>query len=428
MPTLIHMPQVSANVNSAVLKEWFKKEGDTVAVNDPLGGVETDKALIDFDAEHAGIMARILVAAGSDVEVGAPIAVISTAGESAADVAAFLAALGADAGRTAGGAAPERQASAHGQPAAVAPAAPAAPVAPAAPAAPATARTGGDGHPHNGKRILASPLARRLAKDAGIDLSALKGSGPAGRIVKRDIELVPAPRAAEAPRRAAAYTDLPHSSMRRTIARRLSESKATVPHFYVKTECRMQKLIELRAEINLVAPRKVSLNDFIVKAAALALKEVPAMNVSWDDAHLRQYAQSDISVAVSTDTGLITPIVCAADGKSITGISAEVADLAARARAGRLAPYEYQGGSFTISNLGMFDVPEFSAIINPPQAGILAVGAVQSCPVVIDGGLAVAPVMRMVLSVDHRAVDGSVAAVFAAALKRLIENPVSLLI
>jgi pyruvate dehydrogenase E2 component (dihydrolipoamide acetyltransferase) len=426
------MPQVSANVNSAILKEWFKKEGEAVAVNDPLGGIETDKALIDFDSEHTGIMTKILVPAGSDVEVGVPIAVISEVGESAADVAAFLAKLGSDEGTLGQQAQSCRYVTA--------------PVASGKVIVEGTASrvvdglTQGSGFPiaasgpadhesvQNSKRILASPLARRLAKNAGIDLSVLNGSGPGGRIVKRDIEQASAHPVGEAPRNIAAYIDLPHSSIRRTIARRLSESKATIPHFYVKLECRMQKLIELRAEVNLVAPKRVSLNDFIVKAVALALKEVPAMNVSWNEAYLRQYAESDISVAVSTDTGLITPIVCAAQNKSIASISSEVADLAVRARSGRLAPHEYQGGSFTISNLGMFEVSEFSAIINPPQAGILAVGAVQLCSVVINGDLAVAPVIRMVLSVDHRAVDGSVAAVFASALKRFIENPVSLLL
>jgi pyruvate dehydrogenase E2 component (dihydrolipoamide acetyltransferase) len=216
--------------------------------------------------------------------------------------------------------------------------------------------------------------------------------------------------------------------MRRTIARRLSAGKAEVPEFYLKTECRMPRLIALRADVNQVAPQKVSLNDFIVKAVALALKEVPAMNVSWHEEAMRQYTQSDIAVAVSTGTGLITPIVRAADAKSVSAIAAEVADLAARGRAGRLAADEYQGGSFAISNLGMYGVDEFTAIINPPHAAILAVGAVQDRPVVENGGLAVAPVMNMVLTVDHRAVDGALAATFAAALKRLIENPLSLLL
>jgi pyruvate dehydrogenase E2 component (dihydrolipoamide acetyltransferase) len=402
MPTLIHMPQVSANVRSAVLKEWFKQEGDAVAVNDPLGGVETDKALIDFDAEQAGTLAKILVAAGTDIEVGTPIAVLSAAGESAADVEAFIATIKAK---------PSVSVAAS-TPAATAPVAVTASVSNA------------------DARIKASPLARRLAKNAGIDLASLAGSGPNGRIVKRDVEQAPActTNAAMGNAGTAPFVDIPHSSMRRTIARRLTESKSTVPHFYVKLDCRMQALVALRADINGVAPKKVSINDFIIKAVALALQQVPAMNVSWDEAALRQYAQSDISVAVSTDSGLITPIVTSAQSRSISDISMQVADLAARARSGRLAPHEYQGGSFTISNLGMHDVQEFTAIINPPQAAILAVGAVQARPVVVDGGLVAAPMMTMVLSVDHRAVDGALAATFAARLKHLIENPLSLLL
>jgi pyruvate dehydrogenase E2 component (dihydrolipoamide acetyltransferase) len=402
MPTLIHMPQLSANVRSAVLKEWFKQEGDAIALNDPLGGIETDKALIDFDATQAGTLAKILVAAGADVEVGTPIAVLTAAGESAADVAAFLATLGAG------------------------PACKAAPAQAAAPT-PALAAVSVP-EPRDSKRTLASPLARRLAEESGIDLAHVQGSGPAGRIVRRDLEKAPALCPPAGIGNESAYVDIPHSNMRRTIARRMSESKATVPDFYMKIECRMQRLIALRTEINLVAPKKVSLNDFVIKAVALALKEVPQMNVSWGEAAMRQYTHSDISLAVTTDSGLITPIVRAAETKSVSRISAEVADLAERARSGRLAPHEYQGGSFSISNLGMFGVQEFSAIINPPQAAILAVSAVESRPVVENGGLVVAPVVTMVISVDHRAIDGALAATWAAALKRLIENPVFLLL
>jgi pyruvate dehydrogenase E2 component (dihydrolipoamide acetyltransferase) len=392
---LIHMPQLSANVTSAVLREWFKKEGDAVALNDALGGIETDKALMDFDATQAGKLEKILVKAGADVEVGTPIAVLSAEGESVSEVASFLAALAAD---------------------------------DAVPAAPRVAAPPPAATIPSPARVLASPLARRLAKESGIDLALLQGSGPAGRIVKRDLEKAPARPAVAQSHTDSAYIEVPHTSMRRTIARRLGESKATIPEFYLKTECHVQRLVELRAEVNRVAPVKVSLNDFIVKAVALALKEVPAMNVSWDDAAMRQYTQSDISVAVSTDTGLITPIVRGAQAKSVTAIGAEIADLAARGRSGRLAAHEYQGGSFAISNLGMFGVDEFTAIINQPQAAILAVGAVKERPLVINGGLAVAPVMNMVLTVDHRVIDGALAATFAAALKRLIENPLSLLL
>lgn len=288
-------------------------------------------------------------------------------------------------------------------------------------------------------RIFASPLARRLAAQRGLDLAALRGSGPNGRIVKRDIEqAATAAAAASAPavaRPAApqakasdAFTEIPHSNMRRTIARRLSESKATIPHFYLTADCRMEPLLALRAQINANAPRKISVNDFIVRAVAVALREVPAANVGWTDTAMRQYPQADIAVAVATDAGLITPIVRAADTKPLSVISAEIADLATRARASQLRPEEYQGGSFSVSNLGMFGVSEFSAIINPPQAAILAVGATQAVPVVEGGALKAGQVMRCTLSVDHRAIDGALAAQWLAAFKRLLENPLSMLI
>ena len=237
-----------------------------------------------------------------------------------------------------------------------------------------------------------------------------------------------APAAAPAGSGASAFTEVPHSSMRRTIARRLAESKSTIPHFYLTVECRMERLLALRTEINASASRKISVNDFIVRAVAVALREVPQANVGWTDTAMRQYAQADVAVAVSTDTGLITPIVRAADRKTLSQISAEIADLAARARAGQLRPEEYQGGSFSVSNLGMHGVGAFSAIINPPQAAILAVGASQQKPVVENGELKVGTVMACTLSVDHRAIDGALAAQWLAAFQRAIEAPLSMLI
>ncbi|MFS2115419.1 2-oxo acid dehydrogenase subunit E2, partial [Herbaspirillum frisingense] len=288
------------------------------------------------------------------------------------------------------------------------------------------------------------------AQERGLALAGMTGSGPHGRIVRRDVEAAaqaaPATAAAAAiasagsdatlpaiaipntPQSSAAFTDIPHSGMRRTIARRLSESKASIPHFYLSADCRMDRLLALRAEINAAGTRKISVNDFIVKAVAAALQSVPDMNVSWTEAALRKYQQADISVAVSTEGGLITPVVRNAGSKTLSAISREIVDLAARARSGALAPNEYQGGSFTVSNLGMFGVREFSAIINPPQAAILAVGATLSQPVVVDGQLAVAQVMKVTLSVDHRAVDGALAAQWLAAFQRCIENPLSALI
>jgi pyruvate dehydrogenase E2 component (dihydrolipoamide acetyltransferase) len=260
----------------------------------------------------------------------------------------------------------------------------------------------------------------------------VSGSGPRGRIVKRDLDAMkPVPAAAAAaaasPAGESAYREIPHSGMRRAIARRLSESKATIPHFYLSVDCRVDRLLALRGEFNASAPRKVSINDFIVRAVALALREVPEANVAWTDTALRQFAHADIAIAVATDDGLITPIVRAADTKTVSAISAEIADLAERARAGKLKPGEYQGGSFSVSNLGMHGVDEFAAIVNPPQAAILAVGAVQPKPVVDNGALACGSVLRCTLSVDHRAIDGALAGRWLAEFRRVLEAPLSLL-
>lgn len=416
MATLLRMPEVAANATHATLAAWSKKEGEPIAVGDCLAEVETDKAIVEISADSAGVMGQCLVPAGQEVEVGAPIAVLLAAGEAAADVQALLQAAGA---------------------VATAPAAAAASAVPGTPApAATTAQASGD-------RLRASPLARRLAAQRGVDLSRLQGSGPGGRIVKIDVEraqaaapapapasvpVAAAPAAAPAGSGASAFTEVPHSSMRRTIARRLAESKSTIPHFYLTVECRMERLLALRTEINASASRKISVNDFIVRAVAVALREVPQANVGWTDTAMRQYAQADVAVAVSTDTGLITPIVRAADRKTLSQISAEIADLAARARAGQLRPEEYQGGSFSVSNLGMHGVGAFSAIINPPQAAILAVGASQQKPVVENGELKVGTVMACTLSVDHRAIDGALAAQWLAAFQRAIEAPLSMLI
>ena len=414
MATLLRMPEVAANATHATLAAWSKKEGEPIAAGDCLAEVETDKAIVEISADSAGVMGQWLVPAGQEVEVGAPIAVLLATGEAAADVQALLQAAGAVA------------------------TAPAAAAASAVPGTPAPAATTAQA---SGERLRASPLARRLAAQRGVDLSRLQGSGPGGRIVKIDVEraqvaapapasapVAAAPAAAPAGSGASAFTEVPHSSMRRTIARRLAESKSTIPHFYLTVECRMERLLALRMEINASASRKISVNDFIVRAVAVALREVPQANVGWTDTAMRQYAQADVAVAVSTDTGLITPIVRAADRKTLSQISAEIADLAARARAGQLRPEEYQGGSFSVSNLGMHGVGAFSAIINPPQAAILAVGASQQKPVVENGELKVGTVMACTLSVDHRAIDGALAAQWLAAFQRAIEAPLSMLI
>jgi len=410
MATLLRMTEVAANATHATLAAWSKQPGDAFAVGDPLADVETDKAVVELTAESSGVMGAQLVQAGQEVAVGAPIAVLLAPGETDADAQALLQTVDAQP------AVPAAQ-SANGESAALA-------VAMTATSAPQQ------------ERIFASPVARRLGAQHGIDLSRLQGSGPRGRIVKVDVEraLTAAPAMASAQptaNAAAAVTETPHSGVRRTIARRLTESKSTIPHFYLKAACRMERLLALRAEINATANssgRKISVNDFIIRAVAVALREVPEANVGWTDTAMRHYSQADIAVAVSTDSGLITPIVRGAECKSLAQISAEIADLAARAKAGKLKPEEYQGGSFSVSNLGMYGVDEFSAIINPPQAAILAVGAAQSQPVVEDGELKAGMVMHCTLSVDHRAIDGALAAQWLAAFRRVIEAPLSLLI
>ena len=412
MATLICMPEVAANATQVTLQTWIKKEGEVVAVGDCLAEIETDKAIVEFNADRAGVMGPMLIQAGQEVEVGSPIGVLLDVGETSVNVSALLAKTGDNASVTQ---LPNPSTS--------------------EPAAPPTLLSGSKVTPSH--RVFVSPLARRLAKQHGIDLNTLIGSGPNGRIVKRDIEagsavVVSSPVMAQpstvSPSTLGDYTEVPHSGMRRTIARRLTESKSTIPHFYLSVDCRMDRLMSLRSEINTAMPRKISVNDFIVRAVAVALREVPQANVGWTENAMRQYTQADIAIAVSTDFGLITPIVRAADRKSLSMISQEIADLAERARASQLRPDEYQGGSFSVSNLGMFGVSEFSAIINPPQAAILAVGMTQQVPVVEDGAVKIASVMRCTLSVDHRAIDGALAAQWLAAFKRLLENPLSMLI
>ena len=412
MATLICMPEVAANATQVTLQTWIKKEGEVVAVGDCLAEIETDKAIVEFNADRAGVMGPTLIQAGQEVEVGSPIGVLLDVGETSVNVSALLAKTGDNAS------VPQLPNPSTSEP-----------------AAPPTLLSGSKVTPSH--RVFVSPLARRLAKQRGIDLNTLIGSGPNGRIVKRDIEagsavVVSSPVMAQpstvSPSTLGDYTEVPHSGMRRTIARRLTESKSTIPHFYLSVDCCMDRLMSLRSEINTAMPRKISVNDFIVRAVAVALREVPQANVGWTENAMRQYTQADIAIAVSTDFGLITPIVRAADRKSLSMISQEIADLAERARASQLRPDEYQGGSFSVSNLGMFGVSEFSAIINPPQAAILAVGMTQQVPVVEDGTVKIASVMRCTLSVDHRAIDGALAAQWLAAFKRLLENPLSMLI
>lgn len=417
MATILRMPEVLANATEAVLASWTISEGATFSAGDVLAEVETEKALVDLPAEADGILGRFIAQPGDSTAVGAPIAVLISIGETDADIDA---ALGASVPQAAAGAAATDLAVTEAS-------------------APEVATP---------TRLFASPLARKTAKDSGIDLSALSGTGPGGRIVRRDVaealsEAQPAPAATvptvtapivtvqaaqQQPTTGGGYTDTPHTGMRRAIARRLTESKSQVPHFYVTADCRVDELLALRTRVNGTSSIKISVNDFIVKAAAAAFIDVPEANVTWTETALRHYDHVDISVAVATDGGLMTPVIRGVEGLSLSAVSSRIADLASQARAGRLRQADLEGGSFSVTNLGMFGTTEFAAILNPPQSGILAVGAAKQQAVVLDGELAVATIMRCTLSADHRAVDGTLAARWLSAFQVRIENPVSILI
>ncbi|MEZ5884558.1 MAG: pyruvate dehydrogenase complex dihydrolipoamide acetyltransferase [Paracoccaceae bacterium] len=429
MATEILMPALSPTMEEGTLAKWLVKEGDTVSSGDILAEIETDKATMEFEAVDEGIVGKILVAEGTaGVKVNTPIAVLVEEGESV------------DAAPKA--AAPTKAIPAADPTPAAAPAAPAQ----AAPAAPKA----------DGKRIFASPLARRIAAEKGLDLANVKGSGPHGRIVRADVEgakpstaapatttataaAPPAP-AASAPVSASAiakiyegrsYEEVPLDGMRKTIAARLTEAKQTIPHFYLRREVRLDDLMTFRADLNKKLEArgvKLSVNDFIIKACALALQAVPDANAVWAGDRVLKMKASDVAVAVAIEGGLFTPVLQDAESKSLSKLSAEMKDLAARARNRKLAPHEYQGGSFAISNLGMMGVENFDAVINPPHGAILAVGAGIRKPVVnVDGEIAVATVMSMTLSVDHRVIDGALGAELLAAIVDNLENPMAML-
>ena len=438
MPVTIRMPALSPTMTEGKIAQWLKKEGDAVRSGDLLAEIETDKATMEVEATDEGTLGKILADAGAEaIAVNTPIAVIVEEGEDKSALAEAVKAAQAEAKPTPP--VPDKAPALAPEAPAPVPAAPPAPVAPKAPVARAPARSPGG-------RTIASPLARRMAKEDGIDLGRVIGSGPHGRIVRADVEAAIASGGVSGgggifaglgqsfP--AAVAEAAPHSTMRKVIAQRLTESKQTVPHFYATVDCEIDALLALRKEINDTDEAlSVSVNDFIIRAVALALQEVPAANASWSDEAMRLYKAADVSVAVSTDGGLITPIVRSAEKKGIAAISAEVKDLATRARDGKLAPEEYQGGTFTISNMGMMGVREFAAVINPPQACILAIGAGEERVVVRkraagngDGEIGTATLMSCTISCDHRAVDGAVGAQFLAAFKGLVEHPVRLIL
>ncbi|HQT84825.1 MAG: pyruvate dehydrogenase complex dihydrolipoamide acetyltransferase [Acidiphilium sp. 37-64-53] len=428
MATNILMPALSPTMTEGTLAKWLKQEGDTIKSGDVIAEIETDKATMEVEAVDEGVLGKILVAAGTEgVAVNAPIAVLVDAGEAVPSAAAVPT--------------PVPKAAVEATP---------------APAPRGEPKANGHDTSDHGARIFASPLARRMAQQAGLNLAGITGSGPNGRIVKADIDAargqtpaapagvpqaaaapVAAPVASLAPKPAeitAPHDAVPHSSMRKVIAKRLQAAKQTIPHFYLSMDVELDALLKLRADLNAQSPKdgagafKLSVNDLIIKASSIALRRVPAANASFTDDAMIRYHDVDISVAVAIPDGLITPIIRKADQKGLAAISNEMKDLAARAKSGKLKPEEFQGGSFSISNLGMFGITSFSAIINPPQGAIIAIGAGEKRPVVRGSELAIATVMTVTLSCDHRVVDGAIGAEFLAAFKAIVEAPLSLML
>ena len=425
MASVVRMPSVLAGATEAAISNWLVAPGDTVAIGDPIAEIETEKALVEYAAEDAGIVGRLMLAAGDSGEIGEPILVLVGEGETDADIDAALGGASAGAAASAG----------------TAPAGAGAPRANGHQPGPDGARS----------RVFASPLVRKIALEKGIDLTGIAGTGPNGRIVRRDIErlgdrsrpdtrpvarpdtreaaLAPAAAQATAPSGVSgAGTLIPHTPLRRAIARRLTESKATTPHFYMTTECVVDELLDLRRRINETAPVKISVNDFVVMATAAAFADVPEANVTWSDEGLVAHGSVDISIAVATDGGLVTPVLRGVETKRLSDIAREAQALAQRARDRRLLQHELEGGTFSVSNLGMYGTLEFAAIINPPQSGILAVGAAKPQPVVADGAVTAATVMRCTLSVDHRAIDGALAARWLAAFTTRMQNPMGTIV
>lgn len=439
MPIDILMPALSPTMEEGNLAKWLVKEGDSVSSGDVLAEIETDKATMEVESIDEGVIGKIFVEAGTEgVKVNARIAVILEEGEDASAISSEAPTTKAEA---------EKPAPAKSE------------AAPANMPAPAKAESGS-----SGDRVFSSPLARRLAKESGIDIAAVKGSGPRNRVIKRDVEeaiasggttasaqTAPAAKAAAAPSSAPSgmsddavlklYADdsyelVPHDGMRKTIAARLTEAKQTIPHFYLTIDCDLDALLALRSQLNAAAPKdaegkpayKISVNDMVIKAHALSLRAVPEANVSWSAGGMLKHKHSDIGVAVSIPGGLITPIITRAEEKSLSTISSEMKDLAKRARDRKLQPQEYQGGTSAVSNLGMFGVKDFAAIVNPPHGSILAVGAGTQQAVIKDGAVAAATIMSVTLSTDHRAVDGALGAELMQAFKGFIENPMSMLV
>jgi pyruvate dehydrogenase E2 component (dihydrolipoamide acetyltransferase) len=410
MAHILRMPEIAANAVEATLANWLVAEGSAFTTGQSLAVVETEKAAVDLEAESDGVLLSLLVQNGAQVDVGSPIALVGDSGETGTDIAAALAALGVSAKSDAVPISSEVPNGSESK-------------TPPSPTVPA-------GTPDSA-RIFASPLARKMARDSGIALEGIAGTGPGRRIVRRDIRA--AIKSASntqtvnvAPGTSSQYEDIPHTRMRKAIAARLSHSKQTAPHFYLRGTCRVDALLQARAILNEQGTAKLSINDLLIKAIAKAHTLVPAMNVTWGDDATRHFKGVDISVAIATEIGLVTPVILGAEALSLTEISSQVSDFISRARVGQIQPAELDGGSITITNLGMFGAEEFSAILNPPQAAILAVGAVTREPVVNGDRIEIASVLRVVLSVDHRPVDGATAARWMQKFVSIIENPILL--
>ncbi|MFA5918448.1 MAG: dihydrolipoamide acetyltransferase family protein [Candidatus Nanopelagicaceae bacterium] len=404
----MRMPEVLANATEAIIAKWLVEEGATFSVGQPLAEAETEKALVEVPAEIDGVLGRKLARDGATISVGAPIAVLLVAGEGDAEIERILASENISSVPS-------------NENADIAPATVLAPV----------------GTTVAPERVFSSPLARKLAKENGIDPVSLRGSGPGGRIVKRDIEAFITSGSAAKPTPAApvylssgtgSFTSTPHTPMRRAIARRLTESKSSVPHFYLSAPCLADDLLNMRKKLNEWSERKVSVTDLILRTVSAAFSDVPDANVIWTADEIRRFDNVDVAVAVATDSGLVTPVVRAINKMNLSQLSATTQDLIARARIGRLKQNEIEGGTFSITNLGMYGTDEFFAILNPPQSAILAVGAAKQKPVVVDGLITVASVINFTLSVDHRAIDGALAAQWLAAFVKRFENPMWLVV
>ncbi len=421
MADVMRVPEVAAGATEVIVAEWLVETGSSFSMGEAIAVIETEKAVVEVEAEIDGVILRTLVDGGSTVEVGSPMAILGGAGETSVDVDAFMADLGLGAVESTPAAerreVPETEEHEHESPAPVV----------------------------GSARLFVSPLARKMLREAGVEPSTVQGTGPGGRIVRRDVEAVlrgepavvapatpPTPPTPVTPATPATvgveHVDTPHSRMRRAIASRLTQSKQEIPHFYLTRTVSIDALLALRAQINVEAPVRISVNDFVVRAVGVAHARVPEANVIWTEDAMRSFTSVDVSVAIASDRGLVTPVVRGVDTSTLTSISTRVKEYVELAGQGRLQQKDLEGGTISVTNLGMYGVDEFAAIINPPHSAILAVGAGRPGPVVVDGQLQVATCMRLVLSVDHRAIDGALAARWMDVLVRVLENPISLLV